>query len=665
MERSSRESHRVRVSRARKIRCTGKQPCELCVRATSQCLYSAPYTRGRIPRIVGDLTSRPTKNERREGPLPSRHAVPRSPLASSDGVAISTHLVSAAEAPSRASPEVAREDLEGHYVGPASGLSFLLRVQERLHHTTSGFTFGDIPLPEFDPTFCSMLSKEDSSLLLQRYFDFTVPVDRFLHQTTLEMWLDEFHETRGIMADDRKAPAKRAILWMVFALAQEHMSNESATIRSQKSTCYFLAANYQLRKDSAEITLADVQARLCQCLWLLSRSRMNHCWSLFGTAARLALAIGLHRKRQPDTSLGWNAVVERECCRRTFWNAYCLDNYLSIALGRPRIFHDDDIDQELPSTTDDRDIFPHTGPRQSDSGQSSMLAPVAYYKLSQVVSSILKDLYSIRPPSTADRCKLSTNYSQRLKVWRSGIPRFLDADDFDTSLLPPILQRQRNVLNLSYWHTIILLNRHFLLSNFAHIELNSRTHRKGPHKAQIEEGIRDCLDAAMNIVGRVTHLIQSGQMFHSFWTTSYFSFSAMVVLYVYAIQQASTPESSSSYLDAAAQCQRQMSDMAEPGSLSARYCLVLEELRLVAMQRRSQVAVPPPLDQGVSTIHVGGMGNVEGPIGHFDGNDSLLSYSYENTMDFYTSPGSSGADIASWIEFESVFPGLGGFDVST
>jgi hypothetical protein len=123
---------------------------------------------------------------------------------------------------------------------------------------------------------------------------------------------------------------------------------------------------------------------------------------------------------------------------------------------------------------------------------------------------------------------------------------------------------------------------------------------------------------------------------------------------VYAIQQASTPESSSSYLDAAAQCQRQMSDMAEPGSLSARYCLVLEELRLVAMQRRSQVAVPPPLDQGVSTIHVGGMGNVEGPIGHFDGNDSLLSYSYENTMDFYTSPGSSGADIASWIEFESV-----------
>ncbi|CAH0025666.1 unnamed protein product [Clonostachys rhizophaga] len=237
----------------RKIRCTGKQPCELCVRATAQCLYSAPYTRGRIPRIVDDLSSRPTKNERRQEPLPSGHAVPHFPLAPSDGVANSTQRASAAEAPSRASPEVVWEDLEGHYVGPASGLSFLLRVQERLHHTTSGFTFGDIPLPEFDPTFCSMLSKEDSSRLVQRYFDFTVPVDRFLHQTTREMWLDEFHKTRGIMADDRKAPARRAILWMVFALAQEHMGNEPANNRSQKSTCYFLAANYQLRKDSAEL----------------------------------------------------------------------------------------------------------------------------------------------------------------------------------------------------------------------------------------------------------------------------------------------------------------------------------------------------------------------------------------------------------------------------
>ena len=145
-----------------------------------------------------------------------------------------TRDAGALEPPSRASPELSQMDLEGHYVGPASGVSFLLRIQKKLHRTTSNFTFGDIPLPEFDPTFCVMLSKEDTSGLLRRYFDFTVPVDRFLHRPTLEKWLNEFHDTMGAMADDDKAPARRAVLWMIFALAQEHMSNESAATNTNK-----------------------------------------------------------------------------------------------------------------------------------------------------------------------------------------------------------------------------------------------------------------------------------------------------------------------------------------------------------------------------------------------------------------------------------------------
>src|SRR6478752_1376479 len=101
------------------------------------------------------------------------------------------------------------------------------------------------------------------------------------------------------------------------------------------------------------VRLASVQARLCQCLWLLSQSRINHCWSLFGTVARLALALGLHRSRNARSDS--MSRVEIECRRRTFWSAYSLDNYLSAALGRPRTFHDRDIDQKLPSCVDDDD----------------------------------------------------------------------------------------------------------------------------------------------------------------------------------------------------------------------------------------------------------------------------------------------------------------------
>ena len=142
------------------------------------------------------------------------------------------------------------------------------------------------------------------------------------------------------------------------------------------SVRYFLAAHQLLAREKGAIRLASIQARLLQCLWLRSESRINHCWNLFGTAARLAYAIGLHRKRHADRI----DRIEVECRRRTFWSAYALDNYLSMALGRPRTFHDDDIDQELPSCVDDHQIHGDHISGGSTHGQSVMLGPVAYAK---------------------------------------------------------------------------------------------------------------------------------------------------------------------------------------------------------------------------------------------------------------------------------------------
>ena len=146
------------------------------------------------------------------------------------------------------------------------------------------------------------------------------------------------------------------------------------------STRYFLAAEHQLKKERGSIRLTSVQARLTQCFYLLSQSRINHCWSLFGTVSRLALAIGLNRNRRPNPA-GGLSVAEAECRRRTFWCAYTLDTYLSVALGRPRSFHDDDIDTELPACVDDEQLGAgHMDTSTSSRGPSTMLAPLAHIK---------------------------------------------------------------------------------------------------------------------------------------------------------------------------------------------------------------------------------------------------------------------------------------------
>ena len=136
-----------------------------------------------------------------------------------------------AEASSQNSPEPSQTDLQGHYIGPASGVSFLLRIQKRLHQAISFsqansiFTFGDAPLnlPESDPSFCMMLPRPDAQRLIDRYFDFAMPTYRFLHRPTLQMWFDEFYDTLGVMRDLHHAPARVALLFMVFAHARVYM----------------------------------------------------------------------------------------------------------------------------------------------------------------------------------------------------------------------------------------------------------------------------------------------------------------------------------------------------------------------------------------------------------------------------------------------------------
>jgi hypothetical protein len=130
---------------------------------------------------------------------------------------------------SRNSPEPSQTDLQGHYVGPSSGVSFLLRVQRKLHQKVSFsqdssiFTFGDAPLPAFDPTFFVLPPKADAEKLVARYFDFAIATHRFLHRPTVEAWLEEFYENLGVMRQKDGARERTALLFMVFAQAREYM----------------------------------------------------------------------------------------------------------------------------------------------------------------------------------------------------------------------------------------------------------------------------------------------------------------------------------------------------------------------------------------------------------------------------------------------------------
>ncbi|KAF2640332.1 hypothetical protein P280DRAFT_401545 [Massarina eburnea CBS 473.64] len=497
--------------------------------------------------------------------------------------------------PSRTSPEPPQTDLQGHYVGPASGVSFLLRIQKRLHqnsshsHDSSIFTFGDAPLPEFDPTFFVLPPKADAQKLVGRYFDFAAPTHRFLHRPSVEQMLDEFYETQGNMRNKEDAPSKTALLLIVLAQAKAYSGLD--TLPNDHSARYFHASDRQLSKERGAVRLASVQARLGQCFYLLSQSRINHCWSLFGTMAHLAFAIGLNRGRREPT--GTTDFVETESRRRCFWIAYVLDKYLAAALGRPRTFKDEDIDQELPTVVHDNDLLSNSiTPAPANSYEIPLsMAPIEHIKISRIVSLVLRDLYAINPPpSLPQRLALSSHHTASLRNWRSSLSYFLDTSDLPSSVLIPIYQRQRNVLNLAYYHAVILINRPFLLSNFANLTRKEAARVCGSgsgcatHISDTKENVQACLDAAMGIVRVIDDYSTSGtHLVRAFWFTQYYAFCAVVVLYVYRIQQHIVdPGKCEGYFAAGQRCQAVLEGISETDCLSKRYCVVLEELRLEA-----------------------------------------------------------------------------------
>ena len=143
------------------------------------------------------------------------------------------------------------------------------------------------------------------------------------------------------------------------------------------------------------------------------------------------------------------------------------------------------------------------------------MANIYAHRLGRILSMILRDMYSIRPSSAADRCVLATQFSTKLKSWREQISTFLDTENANTALLIPIFRRQRNVLNLAYWHTMMLTHRPFLLRKFT--ELQSDGEGNNQNKSQTDENVWECLTAAMNIVNIVDGLAQAEQMFQAFW----------------------------------------------------------------------------------------------------------------------------------------------------
>ncbi|KAL4867348.1 hypothetical protein BDV12DRAFT_121510 [Aspergillus spectabilis] len=516
----------------KKKACTGNIPCGPCVRRKLNCTYNTTYHRGVA------VTPPPSSSQQ----------MPNSPTPTSQQT--TQEADSGSATPYGLPGQRPSADVADQYWGPTSAHSFLgwavrdlpatpsngaasMRDSARAS-TASIFHFGDRVAPEVQLSDFEWPARTAAEGLARRYFEFACPTYRTLHQPTIEAMIHELYGEDMLCSDNdslpRESAASFAVLLMVFSTATMFQPDQSGHMVDadeagwKTSELYFAKAEQLLSQEIGIPTLESAQARFLMVLYLLSSSRANKAWFTLGTAIQLMMALGLHSQRSKRDNKEVH-LVQRECRRRIIWCSYTLDKYLSVILGRPRLWHDGDVDEELPARVNDADLSPTR--IQAPKRDCVMDAPVFHVLLARTLSQAAKEPYVVAGISNRDQLNIIRALCESVNEWHSGLPPLLSGHVHPSSLVP-VFQRQLTVLQLARYHLLMFITRPLLLRNYGQIWPDC--------EASYVHYLGTCLTAARDAVELVLTFVRESQLFHAFWYSQYIAFNALSIIYIYLIQ---------------------------------------------------------------------------------------------------------------------------------
>ncbi|EFQ33768.1 fungal specific transcription factor domain-containing protein [Colletotrichum graminicola M1.001] len=512
---------------------------------------------------------------------------------------------------SRASPEVEMAEIEGQYFDNTSSLSFLHRAWKRLSsqrshgsgvpgHMPSGIEqhqkltrAGDKPFESqtLDPT--TLPDRATGLGMMRFYFDVCVVTYRCLHQGYVSEWFEALlanaQNNRPLHRDI--GHAKAAIVMAILAIVTLRQSKvrgvgseQSSDLR--RSDAYFCEALNLTEMEVGLPKLESAQSRILQGLYLLQTTRMNQAWYVFGSILPIVSALGLHRKSGRNRGSGDRDYIVSQCRKRTFWVAYTIDKYLSVVFGRPRMYHDDDIDQDFPDCVNDEEMTTQGRSRDEPEMDCHVESLIFHAKLAQLIDGISREVYAIKHIPKHDRLMAAHEYGQALHRWRKSLPHHLGT--VRPMSLIPSFRRQNTALKLAYCHAIMHANRPFLLG------MGASQSKQG---SALEDSVDECINAAKVALETVDGMASDGTLFHAFWWTPYVTFCALAVVYVWEIQRG-RKDGENGLFELADRCQNHLTEATAAESPGRRYSVILEELRQEAKYHSN---VPVGRDQRHAT----------------------------------------------------------------
>lgn len=447
--------------------------------------------------------------------------------------------------------------------------------------------------------------------LLAYYFESCVITYRCLHRGYVTEWVRTVvsNQAASLPLFYGIGHAKASIVFTIFAIVSLRRSKVGNGVTGavlsdeplSHSDPFFCISKQMTDAEVGFPTLESAQSRILQVLYLLQSARMNQAWYVFGSTLPIVSALGLHRKsgRNRATGAATKAhhydYITSQCRKRTFWVAYSIDKYLAVVFGRPRLYHDEDIDQEFPECVNDEDMTAQGRATHEPQDDCHIDSLISHAKIAQLIDRISKDVYSIKKVPKHERLASARALGQAVHEWREALPHHLNVRP---SSLNPTFKRQATAMKLAYCHAIMHANRPFLLGATAP--------RKQGGTTALEDSVRECINAARTALETVDSMHRDRSLFYAFWWTPYVTFCALAIVYVWEIQQIQAQHYEShglhDLLELAEKCQSHLARATAQDSPAHRYSIILEELRQEAKNRtiRAPWRGQRPVDQDIT-----------------------------------------------------------------
>ncbi|PLB44115.1 hypothetical protein P170DRAFT_513377 [Aspergillus steynii IBT 23096] len=502
--------------RARKVRCNGHTPCSRCQSRRSRCEYRLPKQSSRSSNLasqaaaaVGDLSSTTS-------PAGSAYHVTGDPLPSYKGHTDPIQLKRQREL--RAGIGVSNVDTGAfQFFGPSSQFCFIQRLHERIQHrgteaaVGSGSSAADgvrrWKLEQFlfpmsteastakcQPDACFPRELGDS--FISAYFDIIHPQAPVIaYSDVLESWQNLWlppWQRQEVKGDD--------ILFMVLAIGARVSSvqGQQDISASEGWANHFSHKAVELNAMADDICLSTTHFFLLRGIFAYQLMRSNDAYLHLGTAARMAMALGINRLQVVD---GANPKAHR--LRSTFWTIYAHERSCALYTGRPSIFRDD-----LNDAASVEDLSTSISPESIENRkyQEPMTACAfirAMARLGHIADRVAVQIYSPHRASTmanvAEAHEAIMECDLELQSITNDLPSYLHFYDSGAPLGQGWQEVQRMALGNSYHFVRMLMYRPALVfATFFDTRASAHSHAVGP--MQLDRAIHETLHSATSLV---------------------------------------------------------------------------------------------------------------------------------------------------------------------